>query len=141
MRTSFGLCLAALLLGSSSLFGQTTNADAEKALSKGQDAFEDDKSNAAIRHFNKAIELDPNYADAYNYRGEVYSYLEKYPEALADFSKAVTLNPKLGEAFQGRGTVYFKTSKFRTASSDYISCKKYICIIINWIKSIRRIYF
>ena len=49
MRISFGLCLAALLLGSSSLFGQTTNADAEKALSKGQDAFEDDKSNAAIR--------------------------------------------------------------------------------------------
>jgi len=32
----------------------------------------------AIQDYNKAIELNPNYAKAYNYRGGAKSYLQDY---------------------------------------------------------------
>ncbi|NJQ97090.1 MAG: hypothetical protein HC784_04175 [Hydrococcus sp. CSU_1_8] len=38
--------------------------------------------------FTKAIELEPNYADAYSARGRVYSVLLDFPRAFADFTKA-----------------------------------------------------
>ena len=47
----------------------------------------------AIENYNKAIELDPNDADAYNNRGLAYYYLEEYERAIEDYNKAIELNP------------------------------------------------
>ena len=47
----------------------------------------------AINLFNKAIELDPTFSDAYNDRGASHLALQDFPEAEADFSKAIELVP------------------------------------------------
>ena len=46
----------------------------------------------AIADFNKAIELDPDFADAYYNRGDAYYSLYQDAEADADFAKACSLD-------------------------------------------------
>ncbi len=48
----------------------------------------------AIKHYGKAIELNPQFAGAYNNRGNAKADLRQFIEALADFDKAITLNPQ-----------------------------------------------
>ncbi len=43
----------------------------------------------AIEHYNKAIELKPTYAQAYNYRGIAYSDKGEMDRAIEDFSTAI----------------------------------------------------
>jgi tetratricopeptide (TPR) repeat protein len=47
--------------------------------------------NAALSDFNIALELDPNYANAYVGRGSIYYALGDNEAALADWSQAETL--------------------------------------------------
>ncbi|WP_410780108.1 tetratricopeptide repeat protein [Hymenobacter sp. 5516J-16] len=49
---------------------------------------------SAIPDFAKAISIDPNYADAYEYRGISYASINKPAEAKADLEKATQLNPE-----------------------------------------------
>jgi len=44
---------------------------------------------------NKAIELDPNLAQAYKNRGAAHFYFGDNEGALADLNKAIALNPNL----------------------------------------------
>jgi TolB-like protein len=62
----------------------------------------------AIKHFEKAIELDPNYADPYAGLGDTYGLLPIYnfadsseamPKAKAYAEEAIKLNPYLASAY------------------------------------------
>ncbi|NJL43314.1 MAG: tetratricopeptide repeat protein, partial [Pseudanabaena sp. SU_2_4] len=45
-----------------------------------------------------AVELQPNYYDAwYNY-GNIFVKLDRYQEAISCYEQAIALNPKLSEA-------------------------------------------
>ena len=43
---------------------------------------------AAIEHWNKNLEMDPDFPLLHGYRGMAYVKKERYPEALAEFEKA-----------------------------------------------------
>jgi len=47
----------------------------------------------AISDFNKAIELDPTYADAYYWRGYAYLKQRKWQKAVENFDQVLRLNP------------------------------------------------
>jgi tetratricopeptide (TPR) repeat protein len=53
----------------------------------------------AIECFDKAIELNPNYAMAYSDRGIVYEKLKKYERAIEDYNKAIALDPNYVKAY------------------------------------------
>ena len=57
----------------------------------------------AISDYTKAIELDPNYADAYSNRGSSKTDLKDYYGAIADYTKAIELNPNYAAAYYNRG--------------------------------------
>ncbi|MGE5279744.1 MAG: tetratricopeptide repeat protein [Deltaproteobacteria bacterium] len=59
----------------------------------------------AIADYGKAIELDPDYAQAYNTRGTAYGDKGALDLALADFNKALSLNPRDHEAYVNRAAV------------------------------------
>jgi len=48
---------------------------------------------------NEAIEINPNYAEAYHNRGNAKYELKGYREAIQDYSKAIELEPKLAKAY------------------------------------------
>ena len=66
-----------------------------------------------INDFNKAIELLPNYDEAYNSRGFSYYSLANnniepttnYGQALKDYNMAIKLNPRSVSAYVNRGSV------------------------------------
>jgi superkiller protein 3 len=66
-------------------------ADAQKEFSKGNAASIKGDQPRALDHFQKAVTLDPEFADAFNGIGMSYAALGKLPEAADQFQKAIDL--------------------------------------------------
>jgi tetratricopeptide (TPR) repeat protein len=81
-------------------------------------ACENGKNDEAIKDFTKAIELNPELADAYSNRGSAYAEISKFEEAIKDYTKAIGLNPGLAAAYLNRSTVYRKTGRGELAEKD-----------------------
>ena len=74
----------------------------------------------AIDEYNKAIEINPEYACAYNARGHAYYIKGQYDKAISDFTKAIKLNPRNAEAYNDRGITYDEgKSEYDKAISDF----------------------
>ena len=58
----------------------------------------------ALADYTQALELDPEYAMAYNNRGLTYGKIGKYEQALADFNRALELEPEYATAYNTGGT-------------------------------------
>ena len=44
--------------------------------------------------YNKAIEINPNYAEAYNNRGFIYVQTRRFHSSYVDYNKAIEINPR-----------------------------------------------
>jgi serine/threonine protein kinase len=73
----------------------------------------------AIVYLNKAIEINPNFAEAYSKRCFAYWNVEAYQRALADGNKAIDINRNLAEAYYNRGAAYFYLGEKEKAIADY----------------------
>lgn len=56
----------------------------------------------AIQEFNRALEYNPKFAEAYYKRGNTKLLLDDISGAEIDYDRAIELNPKLAEAFNNR---------------------------------------
>ncbi|WP_414619939.1 tetratricopeptide repeat protein [Calothrix sp. CCY 0018] len=74
---------------------------------------------SALADYNKAIQINPNYFDAYFNRALVYSLQKQYELALADFKKAIQINPGNANAYYYRGIFYQAQNKDELALTDY----------------------
>jgi len=72
----------------------------------------------AILFFDKSLELNPTYAEAYEMRGMTYSCREQYDQAIADFDRALEINPRLGEVYLGRAKAYFFKGEYGKSWGD-----------------------
>ena len=52
----------------------------------------------AIAYYTQAIELKPDFLQAYSNRGAAYAEKGEFDKALKDFTKAIQLKPDLSEA-------------------------------------------
>lgn len=59
----------------------------------------------ALKDFNQAIALNPNFALAYNARGVIYALKQNWDNAHKDLAQAVSLEPKLADAYANLGTL------------------------------------
>ncbi|PZS03691.1 MAG: hypothetical protein DLM69_02725 [Candidatus Chloroheliales bacterium] len=73
----------------------------------------------ALADYNKAIELKPDYADAYNNRGLIYYDKTEYDLALADFNQVIKLDPTSNNGFNNRGLVYMQKKEYDLALADF----------------------
>ncbi|MFC2024283.1 tetratricopeptide repeat protein [Chloroflexota bacterium] len=73
----------------------------------------------AIEECNKAIEFDPNLADAYVNRATAYGYKRQYDLAIDDCNKAIELDPNLAEAYVIRGWAYNEKGQYDLAMPDH----------------------
>ncbi|MFZ4591403.1 MAG: FISUMP domain-containing protein [Ignavibacteria bacterium] len=72
----------------------------------------------SINLFTKAIELEPNYSEAYYNRGCSYGHLKDYLKAIADYTKAIELYPLFVYAYYNRGFAYLNSQNYSKAISD-----------------------
>jgi lipoprotein NlpI len=73
----------------------------------------------AIADYNRALELDPKFADAYNNRGIAKVRKGDFDGAIADYSRALKLDPKFAAAYRRRGIAEQDESDFDGAIADY----------------------
>jgi tetratricopeptide (TPR) repeat protein len=77
----------------------------------------------AMRHFDRAIQIWPEYADAYLNRGLAEHASSHRAEALADFDRALYLDPSLTRAYNARGQIYLENGDIQKTIQD---CSKSI---------------
>ncbi len=73
----------------------------------------------ALADYNKAIQINPNYVEAYYNRGILYSKQKRRDLALPDYNKVIEVNPDFAQAYKNRGLIYFEQKKLDIALSDY----------------------
>jgi regulator of sirC expression with transglutaminase-like and TPR domain len=78
----------------------------------------------SICDYNRAIELNPGFAEAYNNRGIAYVKSGQLSMAICDYDKSIELNPNFAEAYNNRANAYVKSGQFNQAVSDYTTAIK-----------------
>ena len=72
-----------------------------------------------IKYFSKALELDPMLADAYEKRGTLYFFQEKFDHVIQDFQAYIRLTPQKAEAFRMLGMGYLKRGFYERAIDKF----------------------
>ncbi len=78
-----------------------------------------EKDDPALRCFNEALRLRPEYAEAYYNRGNVYDDKAKYDKAIADFTMALSIDPLHLKAYNNRGFAYASKGDYDNAIADF----------------------
>jgi tetratricopeptide (TPR) repeat protein len=74
----------------------------------------------ALADYDRAIQLTPNNAIAYNYRGVLKEKIQDIQGGLADYNRAIQLDANYGEAYSNRGTLKAnKLQDLQGALADY----------------------
>lgn len=68
-----------------------------------------------IKYFTKALELDPNLAEAYEQRGMLYFFQEKYDHMIQDFQACIRLETPKAESYRMLGMGYLKSGFYERA--------------------------
>ncbi|MGB7338491.1 MAG: tetratricopeptide repeat protein [Phototrophicaceae bacterium] len=76
-------------------------------------------SQEKIDCYTKAIELKPDYADAYYNRGNSLQTNGDLTGAIQDYNKAIEIKPDYSEAYNNRGGYYFKQGDYYKAKADF----------------------
>ena len=85
-----------------------------------------DDADDALVNLSKAIDLNPNYVDAYFLRGLIYGSQYDFDKAIADFEKVVELDPSHtdpkamhADAYAARGADYALEKNYDKAIADF----------------------
>jgi tetratricopeptide (TPR) repeat protein len=86
---------------------------------RGVDHWQNHEYDQAVSEFTRAIQINPEYAEAYNSRGITYRDKNEYELAIEDYNKAIEINPQYAEAFNNRGNAYEGKGEYDQAISNY----------------------
>lgn len=73
----------------------------------------------AIKDYNKAIEINPKYAEAYYNMGNIYAINSHYDRAISNYNKAIEINQKFYIAYVNRGNAYSNRGQCDRAITDF----------------------
>ncbi len=99
--------------------GSSSTLSAKEYLDNGSAKYYQEDYTGAVADFTRAIELDPNYAVAYNNRGAAKDELKDYIGAIEDCNKAIELDPNYAMAYNNRGLAKAGLQDYRGAMADY----------------------
>lgn len=95
----------------------------DKALVEQYESEVDNRTSRCAEIINQAIEIDPDFADAYYRRAEINRPLVKYDDKkqrlVADYSKAIELDPTKVRYYIGIGNLYRRLQQDDKAVASY----------------------
>ena len=94
------------------------SANEAKALTYFAEALKEEDLDRQIDLYTWAIEINPEYTDAYNNRGLAYDDKGKLDNAIKDYTNAIKINPNFAYAYNNRGYTYCKKGKYDKAIED-----------------------
>ncbi len=77
------------------------------------------KLQGAVQTFNKAIQLKPDYAEAYCNRGNALKDLRKLKEAVENYDNAIKCKPDFADAHYNRGNALKNLDQLKEAVESY----------------------
>lgn len=89
-------------------------------LNRGKYHFVKEDREKAIADWEIAIQVDPNYQEAYNNLGLMYYEKKEFDRALELFNKALSINPEYATSLKYRANCYVNKGQFQQAIPDYI---------------------
>ena len=95
-----------------------------KLLADGSSAMMDNKLDTAYNKFTEVIELDPNWAEAWNKRATVLYLMGKYKLSQADIDKVLAIEERHFGALTGQGLVQTALKNYQKAIDSYIEAHK-----------------
>ena len=108
-----------LLLTISFVFSSCQKENFSKYYINGMEAFSAKKYDEALLNFNRAIVLEPDFAQSYYLRAHTHFNMENYKEAIADYTKCIDYDPNHTEAYYWRGEAYYDLEDYGNAISNY----------------------
>jgi tetratricopeptide (TPR) repeat protein len=73
----------------------------------------------ALRAFDQAMLIDPDYARAYRSKGDVLYDFKRYAEALAAYEQAIRLDPDHARIYRNRGDILRHLKRYEEALAAY----------------------
>lgn len=102
--------------------GLSTNSATTKALAMVDEGIawkEKDDYSAAYRLYEKALQMDPNSARAYNAWGWTLSEQRNYKDAITKLNKSIELDPDFVIAYENLANAHSSSNELTLVSSDY----------------------
>ncbi len=94
-------------------------SSAERLYSQGLALLSRDDYARALPYFEKAVEADPNYAEAWYQAGYCLGVLGRHTEALKSSRQAARLRPEWAEAYVNIGASSYALSQYKEAADAY----------------------
>jgi tetratricopeptide (TPR) repeat protein len=98
---------------------QTTTTNAHDFFITGEKFFDNKEYDKAINSYTQAIQLEPEFGQAYNNRGLAHHVLGNYDDALTDFNVAIKILPNSAEVYSNRGLAYLYKGDYEKAILDF----------------------
>ncbi len=92
---------------------------AQELFNKAQKLEQAGKPEEAIKTYQSAIRLEPQYPEAYQQLGLAYASLNQYPEAVKAFQEVIRLRPQSSLAQGNLGAAYMKMGRFQEARNAF----------------------
>ncbi|MDD4954622.1 MAG: tetratricopeptide repeat protein [Candidatus Omnitrophica bacterium] len=98
--------------------------EAQEDFQKGTGYFKEKKYDEAIAEFEKALKIDPEFAEGYYGLGYAYCYKNQCDAALPYFEKAIELSPNYADAINGLGYAYGNLGNYDKGIEYYLKTLK-----------------
>ena len=85
----------------------------------GLTSYKKGKYEEAIKHYDQAIDINPQSVNAYNNRGNAKRALGRHRDAIADYDQAIDINPQSANAYNNRGNAKCALGRHHDAIADY----------------------
>jgi tetratricopeptide (TPR) repeat protein len=95
------------------------HAEVAAAMDLGRKALSEGKAEEALRHFDRAISVNPNLPDAWIGRGFALSESGKFAEAAQSFERALAIEPSDANIWYVRGLTLGQLSKYEEALASF----------------------
>ncbi len=105
------------------LFVSCGGMSADDYLHEGQRSMRKQRTDEAFKYFEKAIEKDPSFSQAYVERARIFFVRGNIDEALEDFTKAIELDPENSDAYYGRGRLFQFRNNMPAACEDWVKAR------------------